>query len=247
MSPSGSAGDPTLVLLHPVGLNGGSFQFLDLDENGLEGAETPDLPGHGRRPRSPGMTLGDAADDLVGQIPGPLDVAGFSFGGMIALQMALRHPDRVRSLLVACAPAAVNRDVILARAEAAEAGMDGVLASTLERWFTSAALADPAHPGVAYSRASLRALDPHAFADGWRAIADHDVTARLAELDLPVTCLAGRQDVSSPPEQVQMIADGVKGAQFLAIDGPHMAYLEHPSAVAGVIRDHLARARAAGA
>lgn len=234
-----------LVLLHPVGSNGGSFAFL-----GLGGAVgdvpvlAPDMLGHGTRARWPGMTLADVAGDVAGALPGPFHVAGFSFGGMVALALALRYPARVRSLFVACAPAAVDPAVMLARAEAAEQGMAGVLDSTLERWFTPAALADPRHAGVAFARRTLLALDPFAFADGWRAIAGHDVTARLGDLHLPVTALAGRQDVSAPPEQVRKIADGVEGAHYVEVDGPHMAYLENPGAVAAEITAHLRRAQA---
>lgn len=235
MSDPAASGEPTVVLLHPVGLDGASFSFL-----GIDGAATPDLLGHGGRPRSPGMTLADVADDVAARVSGRLDVAGFSFGGMVAIQLALRHPERVRSLLVACAPAAVDPDIMLARAEAAEAGMAAVVDSTLRRWFTAAALAEPGHAGVAHARASLLALDPLAFADGWRAIAGHDAVARLSELRLPVTCLAARQDVSAPPDAVQVIADHVEGARFVTIDGPHIAYLEQPASVAAVLAEHLA-------
>jgi pimeloyl-ACP methyl ester carboxylesterase len=100
---SSTADDATLVLLHPVGLDGASFSFL-----GLPHAATPNLLGHGGRPRSAGMTLEDVADDVAATVPGDLDVAGFSFGGMVAVQLALRHPERVRSLLVVFSPAAGN-------------------------------------------------------------------------------------------------------------------------------------------
>jgi 3-oxoadipate enol-lactonase len=140
---------------------------------------------------------------------------------------------------VACAPAAVDREVILARAQATERGMEGVLDSTLRRWFTPAALDRGDHPGVEHARRSLLSLDPLAFADGWRAIADHDVTDQLHRLDLPVTCLAGTQDVSSPPDQVRVIADHVEAARFVVIDAPHIAYLEQPAAVASAVAEHL--------
>src|SRR5579875_371679 len=192
----------TLVLLHPVGLDGGAFAHLGLDD-----ALTPTLLGHGSRARAEGMTLRDVADDLAQTTEGRLDVVGFSFGGMVAMELALSYPDRVRSLVVACAPATVDPEVVLARAAAAEElGMAGVLDSTLARWFTPDALADPAHPGVAYARATLSALDPRRFADRWRAIAGLDVASRLWTLDLPVTCLAGEKDVSAPPRAVEQVA-----------------------------------------
>lgn len=233
--------EATLVLLHPVGLDGGSFSFLApfLD---LGGARAPSLLGHGGRPRSPGMTLADVADDVAASVPGRLDLAGFSFGAMVALQVALRHPERVRSLLFACAPATVDPAVMLGRAGSAEAGMAGVVDSTLARWFTPAALEAPGHPGVAYSRSSLLGLDPLAFADGWRAIAGHDARPALGRLRLPLTCLAGSRDVSAPPEQVREVARGVAGARYVVIDAPHIAYLEEPAAVAAVISEHLATA-----
>src|SRR2546423_5053787 len=105
---------------------------------------------------------------------------------MVAQHVALRHPERFRSLLVACTGAAVEPGGMLERAAEVEArGIHGVLETTLERWFTPAALAAvPEHPGVAYARRTLLALDPGSFADGWRAIAGHDVRARLGEIEV---------------------------------------------------------------
>lgn len=233
--------DATLVLLHPVGLTGGAFFGLDL--SALPGARTPDLLGHGSRPRSPGMTVADVADDVAASIEGPLDVAGFSFGGLVGFELALRHPDRVRSLLVACVTAIVDPAVMLGRAEAAEAGMVGVVATTLERWFTAGALAaKPDHPGVAYARATLEADDPHALADAWRAIAAVEVADRLDKIRVPVTCVAGEQDVASPAGEVEEMAAGIPGARFVLVRGPHMAVLEEPQLVGAALSEHLARA-----
>lgn len=225
----------TLVLLHPIGLRGEAFSFLD-----FVGAHTPNQLGHGGRPRVPGMTLDDVADDVAANIEGTLDVAGFSFGGMVAMTLALRHPDRVRSLFVACAPATFAQELGHSRAAAAEAGMEAVIDSTLTRWFTSRALDTPGHPGVEFGRTTLMALDSLAYADGWRAMAGFDVTARLPELQIPTTCLAGIDDVSAIPKEVRRIADLIVGARYVEVDGPHMAFLENPAAVNAAINDHLA-------
>jgi pimeloyl-ACP methyl ester carboxylesterase len=166
---------------------------------------------------------------------------------MVAQHLAVRHPDRVRSALVACTGPSADPATMGERAAAARAhGMAGVLGTTLERWFTPAALAaDPPHPGVAYGRRTLLALDPEAFAQGWETIATHDATPRLGEVRATVTCVAGAQDVSAPPSRVRAVADAVPGARFVVVDGPHVLPLEEPATFASVLREHL-RAAAVG-
>jgi pimeloyl-ACP methyl ester carboxylesterase len=132
---------------------------------------------------------------------------------------------------------------MLRRAQEVEAkGMEAVLDETLERWFTSGALAArPEHPGVEYARRTLLALDARSFADGWRAIATHDVRSRLSEIDAPTTCILGTADPVGTPERLEKVATGVQNGRLVALDGPHMLHLEQPEAFASAVRDHLAR------
>jgi pimeloyl-ACP methyl ester carboxylesterase len=186
--------------------------------------------------------MASLADEVAASYDGPLDVAGCSMGGMIALNVAVRHPGRVRSVLVACTGAAADPAVMEQRAADAEAnGMAGVLEVTLARWFTPAALADDGHPGVAYARERLLALAPEAFADGWRAIGTHDVVAQLPQIGVPTTALAGSDDSASPVARSRLIADSVPGAHFVELEGPHMMPLERPDAFGAALADHLAR------
>jgi 3-oxoadipate enol-lactonase len=226
--------DATLVLLHPIGLDGNSFSLL-----GLHDAVAPDLLGHGGRPRQPGMTLDDLARDVAEGSSGPLDVVGVSLGAMVGLHLALDHPERVRSLVVACSGAFADPDTMLDRARAAESGMAGVLEETLRRWFTPGAFARADHPGVQRARDSLLQMDPLAFADGWRAIAGHDVRDRLGELKVPLTCVAGSKDLAAPPERLLAIAEAVEGSRFVVLDAPHIVQLEEPAAFRQAIEEHL--------
>jgi pimeloyl-ACP methyl ester carboxylesterase len=232
--------DATLVLLTPIGLDARCWDAVDLPDVPTRRHEFPGFGSRARAAEQP--TMQSLADEVLELAEGTIDVAGISMGGMVAQHVALRDPARVRSLLVACTGAAVDPAVMAARAEAADAqGMADVLEETLARWFTPPALAEPAHPGVAYAREALLALDPRCFADGWRAIATHDTRARLAELRLPTTCLAGRGDPVGTPERVQALADGIPGSRFVVIDGPHMIQLEEPAAFAAALGEHLAR------
>jgi pimeloyl-ACP methyl ester carboxylesterase len=233
----------TLVLLTPIALDEGCWERVPLPDGEVFKHV---YPGFGNRPRAAVTpTVASLADEVLDTYDGPLHLAGCSMGGMIALNAAVRRPDRVRSVLVACTGAAADPAVMEQRAADAEAtGMDGVLEVTLARWFTAAALAEEGNPGVAYGRERLLALDPGAFADGWRAIATHDVVAALPAIGVPVTALAGSDDSASPVARSRQIADNVPGARFVEIEGPHMMCLERPQAFGEVLAAHLAWADA---
>jgi 3-oxoadipate enol-lactonase len=231
----------TLVLLPPVGLDDRCWDWLDLPVPAVRHV----YPGFGGRPRDGKPADLDTWADEVAALGGggPLDLVGISMGSMVAQHAAIRHPARVRSLLLACTGGSADRASALARAGAAEeSGMAGVLEETLRRWFTAAALAaTPAHPGVAYATATLLALDPQSWADGWRAIAGHDVLARLGAVTAPTTCVAGSGDLSAPVGRVRALAGAIPGARLEILDGPHMIHLENPGAFSAVLASHLER------
>jgi 3-oxoadipate enol-lactonase len=230
----------TLVLLTPIGLDAGCWDEVPLPPGDVVRHV---FPGFGGRPRAASPpTMATLADEVAERYEGPLDLAGCSLGGMVALNLAVRHPQRVRSLLVACTGASADPAVMAQRAADAEAlGMAGVLDVTLRRWFTAGALA--AHPeprGVGYGRSRLLALEPECFADGWRAIATHDVVAQLGSIAAPTTAVAGLADAAASVERVSVISDGVPGARLVVLDGPHMMPLERPAEFGAALAEHLA-------
>ncbi|MFC3875241.1 MULTISPECIES: pimeloyl-ACP methyl ester esterase BioH [Neisseria] len=58
----------------------------------------PNLPGHGGAPFDGSFDVAGTADALAGQINGPAYLAGWSLGGLVALYLAHRHPEKVRAL-----------------------------------------------------------------------------------------------------------------------------------------------------
>jgi pimeloyl-ACP methyl ester carboxylesterase len=228
-----------LVLLTPIALDADSWQWLDLPDIQVARHE---FPGHGKAPdQVPWPALTALADQVADVYPGCLDLVGVSMGGMVALHCALRHPARIRSLLVACTNAAADPGTMLARARAAEAGgMESVFADTLRRWFSPAALRQsPEHPGVGYARRALGGIAVSSFASAWRSIAGHDVRARLPEIRALTTCVAGRGDVASPTARIEEIARRIGHARLRLIDGPHMLQLERPDRFSAVLREHV--------
>jgi 3-oxoadipate enol-lactonase len=201
----------------------------------------PVLPGHGERQRlRDGFTLGDVADEVAGWTSGQLDVVGTLLGGAVALHLALDHPERVRSLFVACTGPRTDPAVMERRAQETEAhGM--LVDATLERWFDADVLrSDPELPPVAYARRCLERMDELSFARTWRALARHDVLARLAELSVPTTWVAATRDLVHSPESIAAVCEIIPQSRFVVIDAPHMAPLAKPEALAQAIREHLA-------
>ncbi len=223
-----------LLLLPPIGNDIGCWRWLAARE-----ARPHLYPGHGQRPQS--MTLAELADDAIAVEEGEVDLLGVAMGGVIAQHILLRHPDRVRSAVLACTSGRSDSKALLARAEAAETrGMAAVTSSTLERWFTPNALAQPEHPGVAYARASLLGVDPYALGDAWRALATHDVIDQLGGVRAPVTVVAGTEDTTTPVSRIESLQTRIPGSRMELLPGPHMIHLEEPDQLRALLERHLA-------
>ena len=235
-----------VLLLHPVGIDLTFLQPLAALLATRYRVMRMDLRGHGASPLLPlADGLADFADDVhdtLGQTDfAPCAVVGFSFGGMVAQTLALRHPADVAALIPCAGPCTQSpegRLIAAARgSDALEGGMAVVLEAAMERWFTPAFRAAG---GADSARACLLACDVRGWAQGWRAIAAIDTQPLLPTLRMPVLCIAGDVDKSAPPHVVKMIADAIPGAQFKVIPGaPHMLFIEQPQAVAQAISAFL--------
>lgn len=206
-----------------------------------------DQRGHGRsQVPTPPFTLERLGADAVAVLDAlgieSADVCGLSLGGLVALQVAVTAPDRVRRLVVSCTAARVGTEEAWAeRAEAVRAGgMAAVTDLVLERFFSPAfrASGDASVDDVA---TMLSTTDPDGYAGSCLALAVADLHARLGEVVAPTLVIAGGADVATPPEQGGELAAAIPGAELIVLDGAgHLANLESPDAYARAVRDHLA-------
>ena len=225
---------PRVLVLHAAGLDRESARFV-----AVPGAYGVDLPGHGDNP-APATTIEAMADEVAAGLDGPVDVVGLSLGGMVAQHLALRHPEKVRSLVLGCTTARPDREAMLDRARLTEEqSREDLVRTTLERWFTAEALARPETKPIRYARERLERIDRTRFADVWRAIAGHDVTETVGRITVPTTCIAGSGDVSTPPAVVRALHEAIPGSRYVEMLAPHMAYLEEPARFSELVLEHL--------
>ncbi len=206
---------------------------------------TYDTRGHGASPAPAGPY---ALDDLVDDVLALLDrvgarrahVVGLSLGGMTALRLAAREPQRVHRLAVLCSSAKTDPQGFLDRAAAARADGTGSFAPAVaSRWLTPPYAA--AHPDlVARLEGMIAGCDDEGYAACAEVVARVDLREDLGRITAPTLVVSGAEDPALPPPHQQAIADGMAGAELLSVSpGAHLANLELPLRISGALLAHL--------
>ena len=206
---------------------------------------TYDTRAHGESPAPPGpYSIDDLADDLLALLDQVgarrAHVVGLSLGGMTAMRLAARNPERVQRLALLCTSAKVEGQLFLDRAAAARSGGTAALAPTVvQRWLTPDYAA--AHPDlVARLVGMIVAADDEGYASCCEAIAGMDLRAELGGIAAPTLVVAAAEDPSLPPDHQQVIAAGIPDAELLTVSpAAHLANLERSLEITGALLAHL--------
>ena len=225
------------ILIHPIGMDTKCWDFLSIDEY-----EAFDLIGHGARVSEGAgqLTMEKLADDLLSQFSGRRDLVGIAFGGAVAQHLAIRHPERVSSLLLINTTSRASYEVMAKRAkEAIDQGLSGILEETFDRWFSQEALKNTSHEGINYARNRFLNNDVKTYSACWSAMANHNAHDSLNKLTMPVTIVGSTGDKSATIDKVKILRDQFQNKTYVEIDGPHMNHLENPERISQVIENHL--------
>ncbi|TFB67956.1 alpha/beta fold hydrolase [Cryobacterium sp. Hz9] len=206
-----------------------------------------DLPGHGVSPNArESFCISDLADAVIAAIDsvggGPFHYAGVSLGGAVGLQLALRHPDRLRSVSIFCSGARVGTpEAWRARAAQVRASGTGTLVDgSAERWFAPGFLARDVAGSTAL--AALRDVDDESYALACEALAEFDVTDALGTLSTPTLCVSGEYDRVTPSAQLAELSDRIPEARWATIAGAaHLPPLERPREVTELLLSNTRR------
>lgn len=229
------AGQP-LVFIHGVGMGklvwapqiaafAGQYQVIVYD---MLGHGDSKLPPEGVTLQMYAQQLADLLDHLTVEAA---TVVGHSMGALIALEFALRYPQRttrVAALNAVYSRTAEQRKAVLQRAETLrDIGIAATVDSTMERWFGNpmpAALTDVAE----LVQSLLQSIDTLGYARTYDLFASSDRihVHSLPGLKVPALFMTGECDLNSSPEMSAAMAQAAPGSQLVVIPGErHMMSL----------------------
>jgi 3-oxoadipate enol-lactonase len=202
-----------------------------------------DHPGHG------GSPLGelDGLPSLARRVLDLLDelgverasFCGLSLGGSVGLRLALDAPERIERLVLACtSPRFGTPEVWDERiAVASTRGMEAIADVVLPRWFT------PSFEDVQPFRAMLVALPPETYVRYCELLRGLDLRGTLGTIAAPTLAIAGAEDRTSPPDDLEAIAGELRQARVVVLErAAHLANVERPAEFNAALLEHLAAA-----
>jgi 3-oxoadipate enol-lactonase len=240
MGMSGTAlhwGEPFLSALRE------SFEVLTYDHRGVGSSSRLEGP----------ITIAQLAEDAAGLLRAleidSAHVLGISMGGMVAQELALAHPDRIRALTLGCTYCGAEGSSLAAAdvlQRLTEAMMSGERLRAIRVSWEVNVSAAMAQDEDAYARflaiAEQRAVAVPVVMAQMRACAEHDTNARLPELALPTLVIHGSADELLPVENGRLIASRIPGAQLEILDAVgHLFFWERPELSAELLRAHASR------
>ncbi|HVC82262.1 MAG TPA: alpha/beta hydrolase [Chloroflexota bacterium] len=186
----------------------------------------PDNRGAGRTAPGGPISLRGMAEDAAALLAAragdqSAHVVGLSMGASIALELARLAPERVRSLVLVSASAAIEprlRELMLAWRAIYPAVSPAVFQRQANLWLFSWRFFERPNAAAAVIRYAERSAAPvEWFTAQLDAAISHDAAGGLSELSIPSLVITGEEDIMVPPRMGQALADLLPDARFVVI------------------------------
>jgi 3-oxoadipate enol-lactonase len=216
-----------------------AFDVVAYDQRGLGRTSKPDQP----------YSMTDYADDAAALMDAVgwerAKVVGASFGGMVALEAVLRHPDRVAKLALCCTSPGGDGGASYPVHMAQELPADErarLMVSISDTRCDAAWEVD--NPTRMDELVSVWRDDPFADEPGHQtgirrmlqARREHDTWERLVRIRCPVLICGGRYDGIALPASQERMASRIPGASLRMFEGGHLFLWQDNAAFSEIIR-----------
>jgi pimeloyl-ACP methyl ester carboxylesterase len=185
----------------------------------------------------PGYTTADLADDVAGWLRAidarPANIVGHSLGGLVAQELALSHPELVKSLVLASTHAGSDawREAVIASWALLKQELDaGDFVRAVLPWLVGPPFfRQPAQVEglIQFAERNQWPQAAQAFARQATAAQKHDAKNRLRSIAVPSLVLTGELDLLCPPRVAVELAERIHKAKLVVIPGVgHMPHVE---------------------
>jgi 3-oxoadipate enol-lactonase len=224
-----------------------AFDVVAFDNRGIGHSAPVDGP----------FTIAEMAEDTAGLLEAlgleSAHVVGISMGGMIAQELALAHPERLRSLTLGCTYCGGSGSQLMPEENLQKlvAGMssgdrDKAIRAGYEVNLSPAFREDEGHYATFHEMATTVPAAKATIELQAQAIFGHDASSRLGEISAPTLIVHGTEDGVLPFPNGELIASLMPAARFEVLDGiGHMFWWEEPQRSAELIREHALAASSA--
>jgi 3-oxoadipate enol-lactonase len=242
-----------LILVHGVGANlsfwddttaalSGRWKIIRYDLRGSGLSETTDCP-----PVSLEILANDLNAIMEELSIAEASIVGWSLGGMIALQFALDHPRKIKSMVLVGSTAKLqprSAEMFAKRLQIAETdGMQALIDETFhltEQGF--APTIRQTHPDrIQRFKMMLLQNNRQGYAALARALIKADLTRNLSEILKPVLIIVGQYDVSTPMGDTEFLCLELRNSAMKILrDCGHYCPIEQPELFSDTVASYLA-------